>query len=109
MQEREPSPQRRRLHPAWIVAGVAFLALLGAAGFRAAPGVMIVPLEAEFGWSRTAISVAVGINILLFGLVAPFAAALMERHRIPSVAVLDAGGALVGLLRIGDLMRAKVV
>ena len=39
-------------HPAWIVAAVAFVALIGAAGFRAAPGVLIVPLEAEFGWSR---------------------------------------------------------
>lgn len=93
------SPQSRRLHPAWIVAGVAFLALLGAAGFRAAPGVMIVPLEEEFGWSRTSISVAVGINILLFGLVAPFAAALMERfglRRVTTFALLfiSAGSAL---------------
>ena len=37
------------------------------------------------------------------------AAELMEQHRITSVAVLGADGRLVGMLNIGDLMRAKVV
>ena len=69
----------RRIHPAWIVAAVAFLALVGAAGFRAAPGVLILPLEAEFGWGRAELSFAVSVNLLFFGLTAPFAAALMER------------------------------
>jgi len=75
----------RRLHPAWIVAAVAFLALLGAAGFRSAPSALILPLEDEFGWTRSELSVAVGVNILLFGLTAPFAAALMERFGIRKV------------------------
>jgi predicted MFS family arabinose efflux permease len=91
--------RRRRLHPAWIVAAVAFLALLGAAGFRSAPSALLVPLEDEFGWTRSELSVAVGVNILLFGLTAPFAAALMERfgiRRVVSVALLAiaAGAAL---------------
>ena len=68
-----------RIHPAWWVAAVAFLALLGAAGFRAAPGALMVPLHEEFGWSMSTMSLSVGINLLLYGLVAPFAAALMER------------------------------
>lgn len=79
-----PGP-RRRLHPAWIVAAVAFLALVGAAGFRAAPGVLMVPLQQEFGWSTTVLSAAVSINLVLFGLTAPFAAALMERFGIRAV------------------------
>ena len=70
---------RRRLHRAWIVAGVAFVATVGAAGFRATPGVMINPLHQEFGWSTGIISLAVSVNLILFGLTAPFAAALMER------------------------------
>ena len=75
-----PPPQRRRLvHPAWIVAAVAFLALVGAAGFRAAPSALMVPLEDEFGWTRTELSLAVTVNLVLFGLTAPFAAALMAR------------------------------
>ncbi|CAM3247577.1 putative MFS-type transporter YhjX [Arthrobacter ulcerisalmonis] len=77
--------RRRQLHPAWVVAAVAFLALVGAAGFRAAPGVLMVPLQQEFGWSLTVLSAAVSINLILFGLTAPFAAALMERFGIRSV------------------------
>ena len=92
----------RRIHPAWIVAGVAFLALLGAAGFRSAPSALIVPLELEFGWTRAELSIAVSVNILLFGLTAPFAAALMERFGIrlvTSVALLAiAAGAALSVL-----------
>ncbi|HEX6235014.1 MAG TPA: MFS transporter [Jiangellaceae bacterium] len=75
----------RRLHPAWVVAAVAFIALIAAAGFRAAPGVLIVPLEAEFGWSRSTLAAAVSVNLVLFGLTAPFAAALMDRFGIRRV------------------------
>jgi len=80
-----PPRKSRRLHPAWLVAAVAFLALVGAAGFRAAPGVLMVPLQQEFGWSTTVLSSAVSINLVLFGLTAPFAAALMERFGIRAV------------------------
>ena len=72
----------RLLHPAWLVAGVALVALIGAAGFRAAPGVLMVPLTDEFGWSRGLVSTAVGVNLLLYGLTAPFAAAMMDRFGI---------------------------
>jgi MFS family permease len=82
---------RRRLHPAWLVAAVAFVALIGAAGFRATPGALITPLQDEFAWSRGTISAAVSVNLLLFGLTAPFAAALMNRfgiRRVVSLALL---------------------
>ena len=97
-----PAP-KRRIHPAWIVAAVAFLALVGAAGFRAAPGVLMVPLQSEFGWSTTVLSAAVSINLVLFGLTAPFAAALMERFGVrivTSVALvlIGAGSALTVLV-----------
>ncbi|WP_051167336.1 MFS transporter [Actinoplanes sp. N902-109] len=81
----------RRLHPAWLVAAVAFVALIGAAGFRATPSVMLQPLHDEFGWSRGTISAAVSVNLLLYGLTAPFAAALMEKfgmRRVVAVALL---------------------
>lgn len=81
-----PPPRAvRRLHRAWPVAAVAFVALVGAAGFRATPGALIDPLQAEFGWSRGTISLAVSVNLLLFGLTAPFAAALMSRFGIRRV------------------------
>ncbi|MFO1057308.1 MAG: MFS transporter [Dongiaceae bacterium] len=68
----------RRLHYAWIVAGLTFLTLLAAAGLRASPGVLIVPLEQEFGWSRATISAAVSLNLVLYGLMGPFSAALLD-------------------------------
>lgn len=81
----------KRIHYAWVVAAVTFVALLGSAGFRATPGVLIVPLENEFGWNRAVISIAVSINLILFGLTGPFAAALMDRFGLRAVTL----GALV--------------
>ncbi len=81
------APRTHRVHPAWWVAAVTFLALVGAAAFRAVPGVLIEPLRAEFGWSVTTISAAVAVNMALYGLTAPFAAALMERFGIRRVVV----------------------
>ncbi|MGI5353123.1 MFS transporter [Streptomyces sp. CA-250714] len=73
------------VHRAWWVALVCFVALVGAAGFRATPSVFIDPLHEEFGWSHGTISFAVGLNVLLYGLTAPFASALMERYGIRQV------------------------
>jgi len=77
----------RRFHYAWVVAAVTAIAIMGAAGFRATPSVLIVPLQHEFGWNRAVISVAVSINLILFGLTGPFAAALMERFGLRVVTV----------------------
>ncbi|HEY4133986.1 MAG TPA: MFS transporter [Alphaproteobacteria bacterium] len=63
---------------AFVVVGVIFLALLAAAGQRSSPGVLILPLEHAFGWSRDVISLSAAVGILLYGLMGPFAAALME-------------------------------
>ena len=68
-----------RLHYAWVVAGLTFLTLLAAAGVRSTVGVLIVPLEQEFGWTRATISAAVSVNLLLYGFIGPFAAALIDR------------------------------
>jgi predicted MFS family arabinose efflux permease len=81
----------QRIHRAWWVAAVAFVALVASAGFRATPGVLILPLQEEFGWSTATISLAVSVNLLLFGLTAPFAAALMEQfgmRRVVACALL---------------------
>src|SRR5579875_1580216 len=71
-----------KMHYAWIIAALTFAVLFLGAGVRAAPGVLIVPLESEFHWSRATISLAIGINLLLYGLVGPFAAALMDRFGV---------------------------
>jgi MFS family permease len=75
-------------HRAWAVAAVTFLAMIAAAAFRSSTGVLIEPVESEFGWTRTWTSGAVSLNLLLFGLTAPFAAALMERFGVRRVASL---------------------
>ena len=79
---------KSKIHPGWIAVAVTFVTLMATAGFRSAPSVLIVPLEDAFGWSRSDISLAVAINILLFGLVSPFAAALMEKFGIRKVVML---------------------
>jgi len=76
---------KEKIHPGWIAVTVTFFTLMASAGYRSAPSVLIVPLEDAFGWSRSQISAAVSINVLLFGLVAPFAAALMERFTVRKV------------------------
>lgn len=66
-----------RLYYGWVA--VVFLALLVSAGVRAAPAVLINPLETELGWSRAAISFAVSVGLLLYGLSGPVAGWLMDR------------------------------
>jgi MFS family permease len=74
-----------RIHWAWVVAAVSFIAILGAAGFRSVPGVMMNPLHHEFGWSHGVVGLAMSVNMTLFGLTAPFAAALMDRFGVRPV------------------------
>jgi sugar phosphate permease len=77
-----PSPS---FHWAWVVAPVSFVTLVGSAAFRSVPGVLMDPLHMEFGWSHGTISLAVSVNMVLFGLISPFAAALMDRFGIRAV------------------------
>ena len=79
--------QQRRFHYAWIVAAVTFVVLMMTAGFRSVPGVFIVPLGKEFGWSHALVGGAISVNLLLFGLGAPFAAAIVERFGVRRVTV----------------------
>jgi predicted MFS family arabinose efflux permease len=92
---------RRRVHYGWIIAGVTFLTMLVTAGAVGAPGVLILPLQKEFGWQNAEISSALGIRFLLFGLMAPFAAALINRFGMRRIALsallLIAAGLLLSL------------
>ncbi len=91
-----------RVHYAWVVAGVAFATLVAAAAFRAAPGPLMVPLHDDAEWSIATMSAAVSVNLVLYGLTAPFAAALMERFGLRRVVgaglVLIAAGAGLSVL-----------
>ena len=81
-------PRVRRLHYAWVVFAASFVTLLGAAGFRSTPGILIDPLRDEFGWDRATVGTAVSINVLLFGFIGPFAAALQARYGLRKVTVI---------------------
>src|SRR3954452_22590963 len=76
---------RRNVHYAWVMVGVTFFAALVSAGTVGAPGVFIVPLQQEFGWTTAEISSALSIRFILFGLMAPFAAALLNRYGLRNV------------------------
>ena len=78
---------RPRLHRAWLVAAVTFLVLLASAAFRSSLGVLLVPIEQDLGWSRTDTSIAVSLNLLVYGVAAPFAAALLERTGVRRTAL----------------------
>ena len=71
---------RRNIHYGWAMVAVTFFTALVSAGAVGAPGVFIVPLQKEFGWSTAEISSALSIRFILFGLIAPFAAALLNRY-----------------------------
>ncbi|MGL5852490.1 MAG: MFS transporter [Phycicoccus sp.] len=86
-----PGPVRGWRHRAWLVAAVTLGALVAAAAFRSSTGVLLEPVENEFGWSRATTSGAVSLSLLLYGLTAPFAAAFMERWGVRRTAT----GALV--------------
>lgn len=93
-----------KVHYAWVVVGVTFTTLLVAGGIRGSPGVFVIPLENEFHWSRATISLAVGINICVYGLIGPFAAALMEsigvrRTMLGALALVGAGALLTPLMQ----------
>src|SRR5215471_1556105 len=92
---------RHNIHYGWVMVGVTFLTALISAGTVGAPGVFIVPLQHEFGWTTAEISSALSIRFVLFGLMAPFAAALLNRYGLRNVtlaAQLVVASALVASL-----------
>ena len=99
-----PPTTRRPFHPAIIVVAITFLALLFSAGLRSAPGVMMLPLELHFRWDRATISFAAAIGILLYGLVGPFAAALMMSFGIKRTML--AGLALMALSTLASQLMS---
>lgn len=87
----------RGLHYGWVVAAVTFLTMLVTAGAVGIPGVLIAPLEAEFGWSTAEISAAFAVRLVLFGLMGPFAAALMNRFGLKPVILVSQGLIALGI------------
>jgi MFS family permease len=101
----------RRIHYAWVIVGVTAFVAMTSAGVRALPGVLIQPLESEFGWSRAAISFAIGISLLAFGLGGPLGGVLIDRfgpRRVVLGALSVTVVGLVPLLLLRDLWQLHV-
>lgn len=103
---------RRGLHYGWIVAATTFLTMLVTAGAVGAPGVLLLPLQREFGWSTAAISAALALRFLFFGLMGPFAAAFINRYgvrRVTLTALFLIGSALALSLLMGHLWQLMLL
>jgi len=88
----------RGVHYGWVVVGVTFIVALTTAGAMGIPGALLRPLQREYGWSEADISSALALRILLFGLMAPFAAALIERYGLKRVILSAIAMIIVGLI-----------
>src|SRR4030088_2610284 len=103
---------RRNIHYGWVMVSVTFLTALITAGTVGAPGVFIVPLQHEFGWTTAEISSALSIRFVLFGLMAPFAAALLNRYGLRNgvlSALLVVASALVTSLAMTKLWQLMLL
>jgi MFS family permease len=103
---------RRNIHYGWVMVGVTFFTSLISAGTVGAPGVFIVPLQQEFGWTTAEISSALSIRFILFGLIAPFAAALLNRYGLRNVtlsALLIVASALVASLAMTQVWQLMLL
>ncbi|WP_328315946.1 MFS transporter [Streptomyces sp. NBC_00388] len=101
-QHTDGPPRRRRIHPAWPVAAVSALAIVAAGAFATMTGLFTGPLHREFGWSHGSIGLAASVNMVVYGIVAPFSAALMDRfgmRRVVGTALVAvAAGALLSTM-----------
>ncbi|HEY0421204.1 MAG TPA: MFS transporter [Acetobacteraceae bacterium] len=102
-----PALARRGIHYGWAMVAVTFLTMLSTSAAMGMAGILVVPLRAEFGWDTSSISGALALRLALFGLVGPFAAALMIRYglraTIGTSLALIMGGLALGALRMSTL------
>ncbi|ATN33944.1 MFS transporter [Rhizobium sp. ACO-34A] len=102
----------RNIHYGWVVAGITFLTMLATAGTMGSAGVLIAPLSREFGWTTEEISSAMAIRLALFGLLGPFAAALMNHfgmRAVIGVALTLIGGGILLSFRMTELWEMVVL
>ncbi len=98
-----PMLARHGIHYGWLVAAATFATMLSTAAAMGMPGVMLLPLHQEFGWSTSAISGALALRLVLFGLAAPFAAAVQQRYGVRAT-VIASMCLIVGGLALASTM-----
>ena len=97
---------RRNIHYGWVVVAVAFMTMLTTAGAMGLPGALLLPLSQEFGWDAGEISSALALRLLLFGLMGPFSAALIERYGVRNIVLAAVTLTVAGLL--GALVMTRL-
>ncbi len=98
----QPTSNTNKLFYGWVIVGMVALSLIVAAGVRSAPGVFLVPVQNEMGWSRADISFAVSIGLIIFGLTAPLSGRLIDLFGPRKIM-------MVGLLLIGISMAVSAL
>lgn len=98
-----PLLARRGIHYGWAMVAATFLTMLATAAAMGMPGVLLLPLKNEFGWNLGAISGALALRFMLFGLVGPFAAALLQQYGVRRVV-----GTALALIMIGLLLATQM-
>src|SRR5579884_2979363 len=93
---------RGRLHYAWVVVAVTFLAIFVSSGVRSSFGVYVKPLEEEFGWDRAAVSGVAALSLLLYGVAQPLVGSLVDRFG--SRAILTGSLVLLGVGALGSAL-----
>jgi sugar phosphate permease len=102
----------RGIHYAWVVMGIAFLTMLVSSAALGLPGAFLRPISREFGWTTAAISSALAVRFMLYGLMGPFAAVMMERYglrRVICLALLLVAGGVVLVTRMTGLWQLVVL
>ncbi|HYZ63539.1 MAG TPA: MFS transporter, partial [Acetobacteraceae bacterium] len=94
---------RRGIHYGWVMAGITFLVMLSTSAAFGVPGVMLLPIRDEFGWNVSSISGALALRLLLYGLMGPFAAAVVLRYGFRRTV-----GYALGLIAAGLLLATLV-
>jgi len=82
----------------WAIVAVAFFVSVTTSGVMGLPGALMLPLGREFGWNTEQVSGGMALRILLYGLMAPFAAALIERYGLRRIVLCALSFISCGLL-----------
>src|SRR5919199_6663575 len=100
-----PALARRGIHYGWVMVGVTFFVAVSSAGALGVLGAFLLPLQREFGWETASISGALALRLLLFGLMAPFAAAILQRYGLRRTVALALALVVTGV-GLSMLMRS---
>ena len=92
-----PWLSRHRIHYGWFMVGITFLTTVCSSAAISLAGILVLPLVQEFHWGRADIAAVMGLMLLLFAGMAPFAGALMLRYGLRRTVLTAVAMTLLGL------------